>query len=198
MNKRSNKKFYVSKLVGRLKKSDRKAFNQLFELLWENTFTHAAYMVTDEDVAKDIVQDIWLDIWNRRKTIKNHDFERYIYKAVRNNCYKHFRSAKLKPVQLEVIKTLNLKYEAAIDELHDLEEKKVLISSTLKQLPQRCQQIFRMSRYDLVPNEQIAERLGISKRSVENQLSLALKAIKSTFLAPYNISAISFLLMFFS
>ena len=151
----------------------------MFDLFWEKMFTHAFYMVMDEHIAKDIVQDIWLDIWNRRETIKIQDFEAYIYKAVRNNCYKHFRSNKMNHIQLEAVKPLSLSSDSSTEKLHNLEEMEVLIDRTLEQLPKRCKQIFKLSRYNLLANEQIAKELGISKRSVENQLSLALKAIRS-------------------
>ena len=100
------KNINVTLLVRSLNASDSKAYSHLFDLFWEDMYRHAFTLVQNEPVAKDIIQEIWIDIWNRRKLLGDKNFEAYLHKAVRNNCYKYFRSRKLSTVHLEAIESL--------------------------------------------------------------------------------------------
>lgn len=178
-----NHKPNIALLVDGLNKSSTRAYSQLFDLYWQSMFARAFSLVQNEHAAKDIVQEIWIDIWNRRTSLHDKSFEAYLHKAVRNNCYKYFRSNKFNRVQLEVIGLLASAQPPKVEQKHNLTAVQNNIEKAIQDLPKRCQQIFRLSRYKQVPNTQIAEDLGISKRTVENQLSIALKAIRQTILA---------------
>lgn len=177
-----NEKITVTLLVRKLNTSDPKAYSLLFDLFWEDTYVHAFSLVQNEHTAKDIVQEIWIDVWNRRKAFHDKNFEAYLHKAVRNNCYKYFRSNKFNTVHIEVIESLAV-YASKVEQKHNLSAMERKIERAIRCLPKRCQQIFRLSRYEDVPNEKIALDLGISKRTVENQLSKALKAIREVIYA---------------
>ncbi|WP_190809555.1 RNA polymerase sigma-70 factor [Flagellimonas sp. S3867] len=165
-------------LLAEFKKGNKKAFKKLFELFWEPMFINAKSIVLDEDVAKDIVQEIWLNLWQKREhsTIKN--FEAYIFRSVTNGCFKYLRDHKLKTTHLQAIEALELPTESNVENQHNLDQTQFIIEKSLTELPPRCQQIFRLSRMEAASNEEIAKRLGISKRSVENQMSIALKSIR--------------------
>lgn len=173
-----NKKLNLKLLVNRFINSDRKAYTLLFDYYWEDMYLHAFSLVQSNDIAKDIVQEIWIDLWNRRVSLTNANFEAYLHKAVRNNCFKHFRSNKFNKTQLHVIDALGIFQNPKIEEKHELGAIESSVKTVLKKLPRRCKQIFVLSRYDCIPNEQIALQLGISKRTVENQLTIALKALR--------------------
>lgn len=184
--------FRISRLVDSIAKSDRKAFGELFDLLWEPLFVFAKSLTMDENISKDIVQEVWIDLWKRRYSLNGKNIEAYLRTAVRNGCYKHFRSNKFNKVQLETIRSVG--YENASTQIHDLEHTEETITKSLEKLPKRCQEIFKMSRIDEISNEEIANKLGISKRTVENQMSKALSAIRHTI----SISQIIFLIIYFS
>lgn len=173
-----NKKLNLKLLVNRFINSDRKAYTLLFDYYWEDMYVHAFSLVQSNDIAKDIVQEIWIDVWNRRASLTNANFEAYLHKAVRNNCYKHFRSNKFNKTQLHIIDALGIFQNPKIEEKHELGAIESSVKTVLKKLPRRCKQIFVLSRYDRISNEQIALQLGISKRTVENQLTIALKALR--------------------
>jgi RNA polymerase sigma-70 factor (family 1) len=165
-------------LLAELQKSNSEAFRKLFELYWESMFANAKTIVGRESVAKDIVQDIWVKLWDKRETAEIINFEAYIFKAVRNSCYKYFRDKKFNTVQLDAILALHPVSESEIKKQHDLEEIQNRIRQSLNKLPHRCKQIFELSRLEQYTNQEIALKLGISKRSVENQISLAIKSIR--------------------
>ncbi|MGX1927782.1 sigma-70 family RNA polymerase sigma factor [Flagellimonas sp. 2504JD4-2] len=165
-------------LLAELKKGNKKAFKKLFELFWEPMFTRAKSIVLDENAAKDVVQEIWVNLWQKREenTIKN--FEAYIFRSVTYGCFKYLRDNKLKTTHLQAMEALELPTVSEVETQHSLDQTQFIIEKSLTELSPRCQQIFRLSRMEAASNEEIAKRLGISKRSVENQMSIALKSIR--------------------
>lgn len=156
--------------------SDYKAYNQLFELLWEPMYLYAASIVMDDNLAKDIVQEVWLDYWNRRKVLQIQNIKSFLYKAVRFQCYKKMRDVRFNTTQLEIAHSLS--WPSSIEQEEDLAALYRKVERILSDLPKRCQEIFRLSRMNDYSNQQIATSLNISQRSVENNISLALRKLR--------------------
>lgn len=174
----SKEKAYTNELLlSQFRNGNQKAFHKLFELYWESMFLKAQSILGDRDLAKDIVQDIWVELWKSRESKVIVNFEAYIFKSVSYGCFKYFRDNKFNTVQLNVIDSIRFS-SPEIENQYDLEETSIVITNSLKELSPRCQQVFQLSRIENNSNEEIASQLGISKRSVENQVSLALKSIR--------------------
>ena len=167
-----------SLLLKAFQESNKKAFRKLFDLYWEPMIVNAKIIVGDENIAKDLVQDIWIKLWQQREELEIKSFEAYIFKAVQNGCFKYFRNNKFDNLQLDVIESLQPISEPEVNKQHDLEETQGLIGQSLNKLPHRCKEIFELSRFEEFSNDEIALQLGISKRTVENQISLATKYIR--------------------
>lgn len=165
-------------LINELKKGNEKAFRKLFDMYWEPLFQRANKVIMDENAAKDVVQNVWIDIWLKRETRNYENFKAYIFKAVNNNCYKYFRDNKFDKLQLDIIDSLNFSLKAESNLEHDFEQTNYIVQKSLEELTPRCKQIYTLSRIENTSNDEIASLLGISKRSVENQISTALKTIK--------------------
>ncbi|WP_430965413.1 RNA polymerase sigma-70 factor [Spongiimicrobium sp. 2-473A-2-J] len=181
-------------LLAEFKKGNKKAFRKLFELFWEPMYVNAKSIVLDEAIAKDIVQDIWLNLWQKREHREIKNFEAYIFRSVNNGCFKYLRDNKLSASQLQVIESLELTSPSDAESQHNLDQTRFIIEKSLTGLSPRCQQIFRLSRMEAASNEEIARRLGISKRSVENQMSIALKSIRQNLrLAQSSLTSLFFL-----
>jgi len=166
----------IKYLVGKVILSDKSAFNKLFELLWEDIYIFAKSLLMDEDLAKDIVQDVWIDYWERREKIQNDDIKAYLFQATRFKIYNYFRDNKLNKVQLSVIKEVS--ETSQIESDHDFIHTSLKLNSAVDKLTPKCKKIFQLSKYEGFNNHEISSQLGISCRTVENQLSLALKKIK--------------------
>lgn len=165
-------------LLKEFKKGNQKAYKKLFEMYWESMYTNAKSIVMDENIAKDIVQDIWLNLWQKRAHSEIKNFEGYIFKSVRYGCYKYLRDNKFNTVQIQAIESLEFKVAPEVENQHNLVSTQLVIERSLLDLPPRCRQIFKLSRMEAASNDEIASRLGISKRSVENQMSIAIKSIR--------------------
>lgn len=165
----------------RIQQGDRLAFQKLFDLLWKPLYIYAQSIVMDEEAAKDLVQEVWIDYWKRCKSIQNIAIDAYLRQAVRYKVYNYLRDRKFNTVQIEVIEDL-LTDEIAIDDPATLQENFFTtpskLNNVLKSLPQRCREIFCLSREEGMTNTEIAIHYGISKRTVENQITFALKKLR--------------------
>lgn len=172
---------------------NQKAFKSLFDKYWEPMYLKANSILHDREAAQDVVQEIWINLWNQREKLEVTNFEAYIFRSVSYGCYKYLRDNKFSTSQLQIIDSLPMA-GADIENQHNLEATQKVIDKSLEDLSPRCQQIFTLSRIEDVTNEEIALKLGISKRTVENQISHALKIIRRH-LGPLHI--ISFLYFLF-
>lgn len=157
-------------------KTDRKAFNDLFEKLWESMYSYAASLLMDNAMAKDLVQEVWIDYWQRRGEVQITHVKSYLFKAIRYKCYNALRDIKFNQIQIEAASQIGVSSE--IEQEEDVVELSKKINHTLSSLPMRCQEVFRLSRINNISNKEIAEKLEISQRSVENQISFALRRLR--------------------
>lgn len=166
-------------LLDLVKAGDLDSFNVLFERYWEGLYATVFSVCKDNEVCADIVHDIFLNLWIRRKKLQINYFKGYITASARYHVYRYLKREKRK----------NLEYKEELDSvslviLNDGErniryrelEKKV--EEELEVLPSRCRQIFTMSRIQQLTNDEIAKQLDISKRTVENQLTYALRHLR--------------------
>lgn len=158
------------------------AFAALFDRYWELLYNTSYRRIRNHEASEEIVHDIFLNIWERRKELQVGSFKNYLLTAVRYQVYNRMRSAK--PAIIYTDKEPIAKYacehnhgESRIHE-HEL---RLELNSNLNDLPKRCQEIFNMSRINHLSNQEIASQLGISKRSVENQLTFALKHLRGCY-----------------
>ena len=159
---------------------DFRAFNALFKRYWQKLFMNAYTQIKDRDACEEIVQDIFIYLWNKRKQLEIESFPKYLAASIRYKVLNHLRSAKLS--QLSYIEDLNdIRDHVCANEGDENIEQTELIQqlhSYLDHLPNRCKEIFVMSRLEHLSNEEIAERLNISKRTVENQVTNALRLLR--------------------
>jgi len=181
-------------LLAHYKNGNRKAFETLFDMYWEDMFLRANSILRDRYAAQDVVQRIWINLWTQRKVLEIKDFEAYIFRSVRYGCYKYLRDNKFSSTHLQIIDSLAMS-NSEVEDRHNFEATQRKLDTLLNRLPPRCQKIFRLSRFEDATNDEIALKLGISKRSVENQVYLALKAIRRH-LASFQIIFLLFLLYY--
>ena len=169
------------KLLSCLKESDKNSFRDLFSKYHQSLFNFVLYRLKDEVIADDIVQETFLRVWKHRNSIKpNQSFFSYIAKISNNLCMDYFRHENVKLRHQEHIPQLTqsgadnpaIQYESKI-----LEDK--IHSIVNNSLPKKCREIFILSRINGLANQDIAELLEVSRRTVENQLYRALKVLRS-------------------
>jgi RNA polymerase sigma-70 factor (ECF subfamily) len=159
-----------------------KAFDVLFERYWTTIYATAFSYLKDPEICTQIVHDIFLKIWEKRGVYHISQFKPYLTSAARYHVYKHLKARKASALtyveDYESFGRLQQSQNEGDEHLNYLELEHEL-NTTLIKLPKRCREIFALSRTDQLSNEEISERLGISKRSVENQLTTALQFIRT-------------------
>ncbi|WP_026903190.1 RNA polymerase sigma factor [Pedobacter glucosidilyticus] len=171
-----------SELWKLIKQHNEKAFRTLFDRYWSKVFTTAFKYLKDKDACSEIVNDLFLNIWNKKNQLEIASLQAYLTSAARYHVYKKLKT--LKKSKLELVENydhLDDKSENSnpIDDKIKYLELENRLDDYLKALPKRCREIFIMSRKESLSNDEIAKKLNISKRTVENQLTHALKHIRT-------------------
>jgi RNA polymerase sigma-70 factor (ECF subfamily) len=160
---------------------DNQWFEELFRRYSKPLFYYAAKFVEDE-VARDIVQDVFTKLWSHQTIIIKQSLNALLFKMVRNGCLQHLEKQKVRIRYLEMTKiTLQedeLRYY--MEESSSLMEQELdnRLNEVIHNLPGRCKQIFRLSRFENKRNKEIAEELQISLKAVEKQLTKAMATIR--------------------
>lgn len=174
-----------STLIDEIRQGDERAFHSLFQQYFSVLAVFAKKYVNDLDLAQDLVQEVFVKFYEQRATINVHtSLKSLLYQSVRNKCLDHLRMQQTRSEHHDRIlaASANLEIDATdFMEQAELEQKVYLAISTL---PEQCQRIFKMSRFEGKRNQEIADELNISKRTVETQISNALKKLR-TEIIPY-------------
>lgn len=169
-------------LLKDLKNGNEKAMQAIYDLYWEKLFRSSYSVLEDEDKCRDVVQEIFIDLWVRRNKLNIENLRAFLYQAVRNRVAKHIRKIKLKEKHKVAIKNLYGR-ETRADSMYEFKELNQTIQLSLNRLPERCYEVFLLSRYEHKSNSEIAEKLNISKRTVETHISKAIKHLRATLLS---------------
>lgn len=165
-------------LLQRVKEGDSKAFERIYDRYWKAMYLSAFKILIDESLAEDVVHDVFVSVWNKRAQISIENVKSYLFTATRNGAISKLRHIKFLKVHDEAIKNLAI----ATEPIENF-DKKALIKSVMtiiEALPRRCKEIFILSRIEGHSISEIAEKLNISHRTVENQLHIALKYVRDT------------------
>lgn len=162
------------KLIG---EGNYQAFDVLFEKHWENAYSEAYKRLKNQDNAKDIVQEIFVHIWVNRQTLKIKSLPAYLHIAIRNKVINFV--AKQKPIH-PFFDHFNNIAETNSPADADLLWKDFFNSyeTLLNSLPPKRQIIFRLHYQEDISTKEISKRLGITKKTVQNQLGKAINTLK--------------------
>lgn len=191
-----------STLLEEIKNGNTASFEMLFKQYFPRLLAYAVRFVEDENEARDIVQDCFLTFWEKRNELSSESLSSLLFTMVRNSCLNHLNH------QMIVNRYQNnfLKKAIGDEALYHADflmhtEKKLLFDELKEQidhvvdsLPDRCRQVFRMSREDGLKNREIAERLQISTTAVEKQITKALAVFTNHFKKNYPVDIFMFIL----
>lgn len=162
-----------------LRTDDEAAMSHIFDRYYAALVRTAYHVVLDEHQAKDLVQEVLFGFWSKRadRTLSD-GLGAYLRRAVVNRSIDFLRQKKRRgPV--EELTDFNRTDDRAstLDQLatNDLER---VILRTVRQLPEKCQLVFNLSRFEDMSHAEIADQLNISKKTIENHMTKALKAIR--------------------
>lgn len=152
---------------------------QLFKEHYSVLTAYANKFLSDLDDSREIVQDVFVHLFDNRESVKIHTSAKaHLYTSVRNACLNTIRQRKNHATHHENIKYLSSGYSLEADKILEQTELEYELFKAIDELPEQCQRIFKLNRIDGFTNQEIADQLGISKRTVETQISKALKSLR--------------------
>jgi RNA polymerase sigma-70 factor, ECF subfamily len=165
-------------LFERMKKSDEKAFEILFHKYYGHLCLFATKIINDDVAAEEIVQDFFVKLWEKKvhlfieTSVKN-----YFFRSVKNLCLNFIQhnKTKLRYAQIVISEVEN---QFTDDNNYPEPDLQVKIEESINSLPEKRREIFRLSRQEGLKYNEIANKLNISIKTVETQMSLAMKTLR--------------------
>jgi RNA polymerase sigma-70 factor (ECF subfamily) len=164
--------------IEKMKAGDRESFNQVFRRYYSPMVRFCIRYVADSDLASEIVQDLFVRLWSNREKISfNTSFESYMLTSVRNSALTYINKERSHAeANLRVFSEESDNTDPSETlQSNNLEES---YRKILKDMPEKRREVFLASRYDGLKYSEIAEKLGISQKTVEAQMSAAIKQLK--------------------
>nr|WP_121271787.1 RNA polymerase sigma-70 factor [Pedobacter schmidteae] len=178
------------KLLLQIRSGNYQAFQELYDRHFDMLYGVAYNILREHSEAEDIIQDIFIWFWEHRSQWQLTSCKGYLLTAVKFKTASYFRKNKSRE---DFYKKLALQTSAELDASIELEirQLKTLIQQSTSELPARCRQIFTLSRFEHLNNKEIAEKMGISEKTVEAQITIAIRKLRK------NLGKASYVLFFF-
>ncbi|MEZ2440710.1 RNA polymerase sigma-70 factor [Chitinophaga sp. RCC_12] len=166
-------------LITMLKRGDVTAFDLLYARHWSGMYQAAYYLLRDQGACMDIIQDIFAWLWEKREQLDIQAVPSYLRSAVRFKVANYIRSGKVREEFYTELAGLSLPETPGPQDFMELSDLKSIIGQVIHSLPEKCREIFLLSRDGQLTNQQIADLLNISIKTVEAQKTIALKRIRA-------------------
>lgn len=162
-----------------IRAGDQRAYESLFRAHYAALCGFAHKLLGDRDMAEEVVQNIYVQLWEKRDSIGvATSAKSYLYTATRNACLNHLDHLKVRNRFAEAVQAMPVaQADDAAAEL-ELQELQARLHHAIDQLPERCREVFVLSRFESLKYDEIAQRLAISPRTVEVQIGKALKFLR--------------------
>lgn len=165
-------------LLTRLKQSDEEAFETIFNTYYASLCLFGSQFLGDDAKAEEITQDLFVNLWSKRDSLHiDRSLRSYLFHAVKNQCLNWIQHTKVREKHAENVKErFNREWNESDYFLEvGLSEK---IAASIESLPEKRREIFKLSREQGLKYQEIADRLGLSVKTVETQMGLALKQLR--------------------
>lgn len=173
-------------IVIRLQAGDTAAFERVFESYYHRLYSFINQYVYDSEVAKNILQDVFLILWEKKSILlDDSNLSAWLYTVSKNKALKYLRHKEYVTGHVEISllrQSENMLNATALDSIDTSEfafrEIEKIIEHTLSLMPEQVQTVFNLSRFENLKNREIAEKLDISEKTVEANITKSLKLLR--------------------
>jgi RNA polymerase sigma-70 factor (ECF subfamily) len=155
-------------------------FEQAFKANFKGLHAYACTLLRESSVAEEIVQNIFVRLWEKREDlIIREKLSSYLYRAVHNESLNYLKHLKKRSAyQSHVMRQHRTPDKENASEKTRLGELQIRLAKAMNELPEQCRTIFQLSRFEDLKNKEIADKLDLSVKTVENQMGKALKLMR--------------------
>ena len=160
-------------------------FKYIFQQFYQPLYHLSSHYLEDPDEAKEVVQNAFVKLWEVRQNLnEDSNIRNFLFTLVKNNCLNLLKRKQLLLKHHEKIKWMEMHYQYESlsrmgDDYLEFNELKDKIDLAIRNLPEHCRLVFEMSRFEQLKNREIAEKLGVTQKTVEAHLTRALKILRN-------------------
>ncbi len=184
-----------TELVSRLNLGDINAFNEIYQRYWSSMYSSAFSVLKDHEPCMDIIQDVFIWVWNNRASLQVSSLKAYLHSSVKYKAANFIRQEKVRDsfyIRAEQLQA----YEPTYNDHLEVKELRRVIDQFTEELPERWKEVFRLSRFEYLSNREIAEKLGVSEKTVEKHITSSLKRLRFS-LSRFLLLTLLFLFSYF-
>lgn len=175
-----------------LRAGDESALRRIFDLHYALLISDIYRIVPDEDTCQDLAQEVFVELWRKRSELDIHTSLRaYLRRAAVNRALNYLKSnrrfVREEPEQLT--RTADMS-ERDIRDKMEQETLEGALHAAIETLPEKCRVVFSLSRFEQMSHREIAEQLGISIKTIENQITKAMKILREALVRHTDLSSV--------
>ena len=168
-----------TEIIGRIRQGDIGQFESLFRSSYVSLVRYAKTLIKDHDTAEEIVQDLFFRLWQDKGKLNiESSLNGYLFRSVHNKCLHFIEHNRVVDRYAEEIANRQPEKQESPSDILQYRELQARIAKILERLPERCGQIFYMSRFEGLKYSEIAEKLSVSVKTVESNMGRALKEFR--------------------
>jgi RNA polymerase sigma-70 factor (family 1) len=165
-------------LVDLLRLDNEAAFTCIYNRYWKFLFTASYNALRHKEDSMDVCQSVFLWVWENRQVITiRSNLQAYLYTAVKYKIANLIRNGKVRETLLDDMLAADISADEHIE--LEVKELKHFIAQLINELPEKCREVFLLSRDEHLSHKQISERLGISEKTVDDHITRALKKLRA-------------------
>jgi len=155
------------------------SFERLFTTHFKRLYAYALTIVKDGVAAEEIVQQVFFKIWEKKGKVEVHSsVEAYLYRSVYHESLNYLKHQKVRAAYQAYALGRGEGQSGSASSKVQLSELQQKLDKALSELPEQCRTIFQMSRFEELKYQEIADRLGLSVKTIENQMGKALRILR--------------------
>lgn len=162
-----------------IREGDKNAFELLFRQYNQPLCSYAMQIIHDPDDAEEMVQDLFVQLWQKRENLEiKTSLKAYLFRSVHNSCLNYIKHQKIKDAYIQ--QSISEYQEETFNNYnkHDTKELQQAIRHAIEGLPPERKKVFLMVRYEERRYKEVAKALGISVKTVENQMGKAMQFLR--------------------
>ncbi|MDX9772428.1 MAG: RNA polymerase sigma-70 factor [Bacteroidales bacterium] len=168
-----------SDIIRRIRQGDKQEFEKLFRSSYVSLVRYAKTFVKDHDASEEIVQDLFFRLWQEKHNLRiESSLNGYLFRSVHNRALHYIEHQKVVSRHAEEMAAKTSPTVEPVTESIYYSELQARVAKVLERLPQRCSTIFRMSRFEGLKYNEIADKLAVSLKTVESDMGKALREFR--------------------